>query len=66
MSEERKRRLLEQAVELIGHKGVAEALGISEPTLDSWMNGEAQMPQRQLLPLADALVKFASDDRPAR
>lgn len=66
MSEERKKKLLEQAVGLIGHQGVAKALGVSEPTLRGWINGDERMPQRQLLPLADALAKFASNDRPAR
>ena len=63
VSEERKRQLLEQAVGLLGHQGVAKALGVPEPTLHAWINGDERMPQRQLLPLADALAKFASDRR---
>ena len=36
------------------------ALGVSESTLGAWIKGDEPMPDRQLLPLADALVKFAS------
>lgn len=51
---------------LIGRKEVALALGVEEPTLEGWMNGDHEMPQRQLLPLANALVKFASDRKATR
>ena len=64
MSEERKRQLLGQAVELLGRKELAKALGVGESTVEAWVKGDEQMPQRQLRPLAAALVKFASAPKP--
>ena len=64
MSEERKRQLLEQAVGLLGRRELAKALGVGESTIEAWVKGDEQMPQRQLRPLADALVKFASATKP--
>jgi hypothetical protein len=64
VSDERKRQLLRQAVELLGRKELAKALGVGESTVESWVKGDEQMPQRQLRPLADALVKFASATKP--
>ena len=64
MSEERKRKLLEQAVDLLGREALAKALGVGESTIESWVKGYEQIPQRKLRPLADALVKFASATKP--
>jgi hypothetical protein len=57
MPECRERRLLEQAVKVMGRKVLASALKVSEETLDRWVKGEAPMP---LLPLAQALGKLGS------
>ena len=64
MSEERKRLLLEKAVALVGRRELAKALGVGESTVEAWVKGDEQMPQRQLRPLAAALVKFASATKP--
>lgn len=46
-------------MELLGRRELAKALGVGESTIEAWVKGDEQMPQRQLRPLADALVKFA-------
>lgn len=56
--------MLQQAVQLLGRKELAKALGVGESTVEAWVQGDEQMPQRQLRPLADALVKFANAPKP--
>ncbi|HYX66272.1 MAG TPA: response regulator [Burkholderiales bacterium] len=52
--------LLAQAVHLIGHRELANDLGVSESVLDSWMDGQIAVPHRQLLNLANVLVTVAN------
>ena len=58
-----KQRILKQAVELFGRKLIAEGLRLSEATLEAWMNGTSEMPDAQLMPLADLLGSLARMNR---
>jgi two-component system, OmpR family, response regulator len=53
-------RLLAQAAQLMGQAELAAALKVSESVLDSWIDGHAVIPPRQLLTLADVLVTLAT------
>ena len=55
-----KQRLLEKASKLYGRAQIAAELKVNPPLLDSWIDGKTVMPDRMLLPLANALVKLAS------
>ena len=54
-----KQSILEDAAKLVGHKALAEALGVSERQLDDWIAGGAAMPMPKYQALAALLVKFA-------
>jgi hypothetical protein len=55
----RKQRLLQEAVKLIGKEALAARLNTTADTLDVWLRGLATMPDYKLGPLADVL-----DERP--
>jgi hypothetical protein len=63
MPEKEQQRILRQAVNLFGRKAIIEGLKLSDATLDGWLNGISDMPNRQLLALADLLVKLAASGR---
>lgn len=55
----KKQHLLQQAANLIGRDGLSQSLGVSATTLESWMEGQAIMPDRKFVALAAALAEFA-------
>jgi hypothetical protein len=55
LSQETKQQLLRNAVKLAGMEDVAIALKVPASLVDAWMNGQATMPDRKLLLLADFL-----------
>lgn len=55
----RQKRLLEDAVKLMGRKHVAEALAVSDATLETWLKAEAPMPHSKFTALAEAAAEFA-------
>lgn len=54
-----KPRLLEDVIRLIGRAELVTGLHVSDQVLESWLAGNAEMPDRQLLRLADLLVEVA-------
>ena len=65
MPEKDQQKILRQAVALFGRKAISDGLKLSDATLDAWMNGTSDMPNRQLLALADLLIKLAGKGKPA-
>jgi len=55
-----RQRLLRDAVRLMGRQRVAEALFVSEETVQAWLDGEQQMQESHLLALAHAAFDYAS------
>lgn len=60
MPEDTKRRLLKRAAELMGKDELAIRLGVPVTLLEAWTEGQATMPDRKLLKLADALAQFTT------
>lgn len=60
MAETTKQGLLRRAAELIGREELAVRLKVPIDVLEAWMNGQATMPDRKLLVLADVLAQFSS------
>jgi len=58
-----KQHLLKQAADLFGRKALAEGLKVSEALLDSWIKGDATMPDGLLLRLAQLLVRLAGKQK---
>lgn len=52
--------LLRKAVTLIGREELAVKLGVPTHLLEAWMNGQASMPDRKLVQLANVLDQFSS------
>ena len=65
MPEKDQQKILRQAVALFGRQAISDGLKLSDATLDAWMNGKSDMPNRQLLALADLLIKLAGKGSPA-
>jgi hypothetical protein len=61
--EDRKRDLLQRAVQLYGHDNVAVQLGITSARLDAWIAGTAEMPDGKLLVLAAIIDRLAREQR---
>ena len=61
--EDRKRDLLQRAVQLYGHDNVAVQLGIPSARLDDWIAGTAEMPDGKLLVLAAIVDRLAREHR---
>ena len=55
-----KQELLRKAVRLIGRDELAQKLGVPTHLLDAWMNGQASMPDRKLVQLANVLDQFST------
>jgi hypothetical protein len=55
--------LLCRAADLIGRDQLASGLKISGALLDSWMSGQASMPDRKLSALADLLEEISNSPR---
>ena len=55
MGESAKQRLLKFAADRIGRTELACQLKASEPIVEAWMNGKAEMPNQKLLILADLI-----------
>ena len=60
MTETTKQRLLREAAQLMGQRELAQRLRVSEAQLEGWIVGEARMPDRKLLVLADVLDSWAT------
>lgn len=65
MSETTKQRLLREAAQLMGQRELAQRLRVSEAQLETWIQGQAKMPDRKLLVLADVLDSWATRRKPA-
>ena len=63
MAETTKQQMLRQAVDLAGLVQVAEALKASPSLTEAWMQGQASMPDRKLLLLADFLEKLGRPEK---
>ena len=59
-----KQRLLREASALMGKPELAQRLKVSEQQLADWIGGEAKMPDRKLLVLADVLDRWAGRQNP--
>jgi DNA-binding transcriptional regulator YdaS (Cro superfamily) len=55
----RQKRLLQDAVKLMGRKHVAQSLAVSDATLEAWLKGEQPVPPSKLSALARAADDFA-------
>jgi transcriptional regulator with XRE-family HTH domain len=60
VTETTKQRLLREAAHLMGQRELAQRLKVSESQLEGWIRGQAKMPDRKLLVLADVLDSWAS------
>jgi len=60
---EQKQRILKQAVDLFVRKAIADGLKLSDATLDAWLSGTSEMPDGQLMPIADLLVHLAAKNK---
>lgn len=63
MAETTKQQLLRKAVELVGLAEVAAALKAQPSLVEAWMQGQASMPERKLLMLADYLDKLGRPEK---
>jgi transcriptional regulator with XRE-family HTH domain len=59
VSETTKQRLLREAADLMGQRELAQRLKVSESQLEEWIRGQAKMPDRKLLVLANVLDSWA-------
>lgn len=55
MAQTTKQNLLLKAAGLMGKEELAERLNVSESQLEKWIGGDAPMPDRKLLKLANVL-----------
>ena len=55
MPDTTKQNLLAAAAERIGRADLAKRLSVPESLLEAWMHGQASMPDRKLLVLAELL-----------
>jgi hypothetical protein len=65
MPEKDQQRILREAVALFGRKAIMDGLKLSDATLDAWMEGRSDMPNRQLLALAALLMNLGGKRSPA-
>ena len=55
-----RQELLRKAVKLIGREELAVKLGVPTHLLDAWITGQAGMPDRKLVQLANVLDQFST------
>jgi hypothetical protein len=55
-----KQKLLKRAADLMGKDELAIRLMVSQELLEDWLNGQATMPDRKLVPLAKVLDQFST------
>jgi plasmid maintenance system antidote protein VapI len=60
VQETTKQQLLRRAGTLLGRESLASDMGVSPDQLDAWINGDATMPDRQLIKLAKILDQHAN------
>lgn len=58
MPEARKQDLLRRAAKLVGADDLAQALKVPRHLLEAWMNGNATVPARKLVALADYMEEI--------
>jgi hypothetical protein len=63
MPEKDQQRILREAVALFGRQAIMDGLKLSDVTLDAWLDGRSDMPNRQLLALAALLMKLGGKGR---
>lgn len=63
MLEAEKRRILQQATEVIGREQLAGRLGVPVTVLEAWQRGESSMPDGQLLKIAIMLDDLGRQKR---
>jgi len=56
-----KQNLLERAAKRLGRAELAKRLNVPESLLAAWIGGNASMPDRKLLVLADLIEKLGDD-----
>ena len=57
-----KQRLLLDALRLMGRAELALRLNVPQQTLDAWLNGTQELPERELTALANALDRWARNE----
>jgi len=62
MEETVRQRLLRHAEERIGRTELALQLKVSEPVIEAWMKGVAEMPKRKILILADLIDSLSQNE----
>jgi hypothetical protein len=60
MTQATKQQLLRKAAVLMGKEELAVRLKVPPQLLDAWINGQATMPDRKLVPLANVLDQFST------
>jgi hypothetical protein len=55
-----RQELLRKAANLVGREELAVRLKVPVTTLDAWMEGQATMPDRKLILLAEVLDQFST------
>ena len=63
MTQTTKQRLLEQAAQVLGKEELAALLKVPVSTLEAWIGGQAMMPDRKLIVLADVMDKAAAEKK---
>ena len=58
MAETRKQDLLRRAAKLVGADNLAQALKVPPHLLEAWINGNATVPARKLVALADYMEEI--------
>jgi len=61
--DENKRRIVRDAVALMGHRELAGRLGMSMEDVASWIDGTAIVPDAILLQLSEVLVSWSGKQR---
>ena len=60
---ETKRRILQEAAKLMGHRELAGRLGVSMEDVASWMDGTANVPDSILLTLSEILLSWSGKQK---
>jgi len=59
----RKRQLIERASKLFGQEQLARRMNVSPTLIESWLSGDATLPDGKLMELARVLDKLSREER---
>lgn len=59
----RKRQLIERASKLVGQEQLARRLNVPSALLESWLSGDATLPDGKLMELARVMDKLSREER---